>query len=323
MPEFDLIRRHFGPLSAQSPEARNLLDDAAILDIPASHSLVVTKDAMTEGIHYLPGTDPALIARKLLRVNLSDLAAMGATPLGHFLAVILPDTPPADTFLEQFCKGLREDLDIFSFPLLGGDTIQTTGPAGFSLTAMGTVPRGKSLSRIGAQPGDHIYVSGTLGDAAAGLGILKGTYACPRADDRTALINRHHLPTPRLTLGQTLVHIATAGMDISDGLASDIRQLCRASTVGAVIHASKLPLSSAFQACVPARDQITLALGGGDDYELLFTAPPERDADITELAASCDISLTHIGEITATPDIQLREESGKILAMPAGYAHFS
>ncbi len=243
MDEFDLIEKYFKPLARGFPGSLNLTDDAAVFSIPAGCELVVTTDAISEGVHFIGDEAPELIARKLLRVNLSDLAAMGATPLCYFLAGMLPKTTEAH-WVKRFAEGLAEDQKQFRINIAGGDTISTHGALSLSVTALGTVPKGKALRRSGAKPGDIIYVSGTLGDSALGLSChCEQSSACKTQDP--FLINRYLLPEPRIALGQKLIGIANACMDISDGLVQDLGHICKASGVGATIHRDKLPLSEA------------------------------------------------------------------------------
>jgi len=294
MDEFDLIHRHFVPLAEGFPGSLNLRDDAALVDIPAGQQLVITKDAITAGVHFLGDEDAALIAKKLLRVNLSDLAAKGAQPLCYFLALMLPETT-SETWVARFASGLAEDQKIFSLALAGGDTTATRGPLALSLTALGTVPTGRMLLRSGARAGDALYVSGQLGDAA--------------------LSHWRLLPQPRLALGRALLeqNLAHACMDISDGLVQDLGHICTASGVGAAIEAGR----------VPCKADLETALTAGDDYELLFSASPDADETIAALAAELGTPLTRIGAITAEGNVTVRDASGDPITFKrGGYRHF-
>jgi thiamine-monophosphate kinase len=315
--EFAFIARRLRPL-ATAEAALDLTDDAALLDPPPGRQLVLAKDAMVAGVHFLPDDPPALIARKLVRVNLSDLAAMGAAPLGYLLALARPKDI-TDDWLGEFCAGLATDNAEFEIALLGGDTVSTPGPVTLSLTALGEAPKGAALLRRGARPGDDVWVSGTLGDGALGLKVLRGELDVTD-DARAFLIERYRLPQPRLLLGQALRSIATAAIDISDGLIADLGHILQVSGIGAVLWAEMLPLSHYAKGVPDARDA---ALAGGDDYELLFTAPPGRRADVEALSRRLDLLLTRIGRIRAEPVLDVLDEAGRVLQVPkAGWQHF-
>jgi thiamine-monophosphate kinase len=315
--EFEFIARRLRPL-ATADAALGLTDDAALLDPTPGRQLVLTKDAMVAGVHFLPDDPPAQIAQKLLRVNLSDLAAMGAAPLGYLLALARPSAI-TDAWLGEFCAGLAADNAEFKIALLGGDTVATPGPLTLSLTALGEVPNGAALLRRGARPGENLWVSGTLGDAALGLQALQGKLEVT-GEARARLIERYRLPRPRLALGQALRNIATAAIDISDGLLADLGHILEVSGVGAGLDADALPLSPPARDLPGARDA---ALSGGDDYELLFTAPPDRRDDLEALARRLDLPLTRIGSIRAQPGLDVLDQAGTLLQVPkAGWEHF-
>lgn len=308
MNEFPLIQKYFVPLSKQFKGSLALSDDAALLDIPAGFQLAVTKDAIAQGVHFIGTEDPALIARKLLRTNLSDLAAMGAQPLCYFLSLALPK-PLSEDYIARFAAGLAEDQEIFSIHLAGGDTIATHGTPIFSITAHGLVPQGKALRRNGARAGDAIYVSGTLGDAALGLGRAQD----PAIPSHDALVQRYLLPQPRLELGRQLRGRATSCIDISDGLLQDLSHVCTASHTGAEIHVEQLPISAAARELLNTSPQLmSLIYSGGDDYELLFTLPA---------GVAAPEHTTHIGTITDTPSVRLLSQGVEISAAQKGYAH--
>jgi len=241
--EFDRIARHFRPLAG--PGSLGLTDDAAVFTPPPGRELVVTADAMVESVHFLPGTAPGLVARKLLRVNLSDLAAMGAMPLGYLVTLSVPRSFGDDWFA-GFAAGLAQDQAAFGTALLGGDTTQTPGPLCVSLTAIGHVAPGQAIRRSGAQAGDEVWVTGTIGDGVLGLEAARGNLADPDG----YLAGRYNLPTPRL--GLALHGWARACMDVSDGLFQDLGHICRASGVGAVVEADLVPLSPQAHAAGPA-----------------------------------------------------------------------
>jgi thiamine-monophosphate kinase len=315
--EFEFIARRLRPL-ATARGALDLTDDAALLDPTPGRQLVLAKDAMVAGVHFLPADPPGQIAQKLLRVNLSDLAAMGAAPLGYLLA-LARSREITDDWLADFCAGLAADNRAFGIALLGGDTVSTPGPLTLSLTAVGEVPNGAALLRSGAKPGDQIWVSGTLGDAALGLKALRGELEAA-ADARAYLSDRYRLPQPRLALGQALRGVASAAIDISDGLVADLGHILEASAAGAELRADRLPLSAAAHDLPGARDA---ALAGGDDYELLFTVPPKRRAEIGALARRLDLPLSRIGEIQAGSNISILDAAGEEIELTdRGWQHF-
>ncbi len=266
--EDELIARLFAPLAGTA--ALNLSDDAALLPARAN-AIVATADALVAGVHFFPEDPPALIAKKALRVNLSDLAAKGAEPLGFLLAIALaPDW--TNEWLAAFATGLGEDARAYGCPLLGGDTVATPGPLTLSITALGEAPKGKFVSRSAAQPGDGLFVSGTIGDAALGLRLrydkVLANQLSPQARDY--LLERYLLPRPRFELGPALRAHASAAMDISDGLAGDLAKLVKASRVGAQVTLSEVPLSDAAKEAIAIDPNLMeVALTGGDDYEIL------------------------------------------------------
>jgi thiamine-monophosphate kinase len=319
--EFARIARFFAPLAA--PGALGLLDDVALIPGPPGEEYVLKTDAIVEGVHYLPDDPPGQVAQKLLRVNLSDLAAKGATPVGYLLMTALPKSRGED-WLAQFAAGLAADQATYGIGLLGGDSVSTAGPATLSVAAIGRIAAGKAVLRSGARVGDGIYVSGTLGDAALGVLVAKGQDLGIGPAERDALIDRYRLPRPRLNLGARLVGVASGMMDISDGLVADLGHMADASHVGAVIEARHLPLSSAAQAAL-ARDpaRLQLVLGGGDDYELLFAAPAGSDAALAALARDTGVAVTRIGRIEAGQGVRVLDQAGRVIDVAVrGYEHF-
>ncbi|RVT91592.1 thiamine-phosphate kinase [Rhodovarius crocodyli] len=302
-PEFALIARHFRPLAGEG--ALGLTDDAALLAPPPGRELVLAADAMVAGVHFLPDDPAETIGRKLLRVNLSDLAAMGADPLGYLMTIALPRGTP-DSWLEAFTLGLARDQAEYGLSVLGGDTVSTPGPLTLSLTILGTVPPGQALRRSGARPGDEIWVTGTIGDGHLGLAAARGTLADPDG----YLADRYRLPRPRLSIGRALRGVATACMDVSDGLVQDLGHLCRASDCGAVIHASSIPRSPAAQDA-----DISALITGGDDYELLFALPPG--------SLPSGMAATRIGQFTATSmDVVVLDDAGRPMPLTRqGWSH--
>jgi thiamine-monophosphate kinase len=323
--EFDLIRRYLAPLAAQAPEALGLEDDAAIVTPPQGRDLVLAADALIEGVHFLPDDPAGLVARKLLRVNLSDLAAMGAEPLGYLVTAAWPENRE-EAWIAAFAAGLGEDQDSFAIKLLGGDTTGTSGPLALSLTALGTVPAGRALRRATAQPGDLLFVSGTLGDAALGLGALRGDWPGLPAAARDFLIDRYRLPQPRLALGQALLDagLATAAIDVSDGLVADVGHVARASGLAVRIEAVAVPLSPAAGVVVDNASALrTAALTGGDDYELVFAVSPEKAGEVAVLAGRLDLPLTQVGSFAAGEHVTVLDEDGNAIALgAAGWTHF-
>lgn len=308
-PEFSLIGRHFRPLAGEG--ALDLADDAALLTPPAGQELVLAADAMVAGVHFLPDDPPETIGRKLLRVNLSDLAAMGAEPLGYLMTVALPRGTP-DAWVAGFAAGLAADQREFGLSVLGGDTVSTPGPLTLSLTILGTVPRGQALRREGALAGDDLWVSGRIGDGWLGLRAARGEMADP---DGT-LARRYRLPEPRLALGRALRGLAHAAMDVSDGLLQDLSHLCRAGGAAAEVEAARVPVSD------PTAPIAALATGG-DDYELLFAAAAQDRARIAAAAAAARTPVMRIGQFTpGEPRVTLRDAAGQdITPATLGWSH--
>lgn len=315
MHEFDFISRYVKPLTGGKADALGLADDAAVMGVPAGMDLVLTKDMLQEGVHFV-GDEPArLIAKKLLRTNLSDLAAMGAKPYGYLLGLGLPSRI-GQNWMADFAAGLAEDNALFGVHVLGGDTTRTKSHISLSLAALGHVPQGHALQRCGAREGDKLYMSGTLGDAALGLRVKTGEMVGLDALDAAYLLERYHVPQPRLALGQALRIVATSCMDISDGLLQDAGHIAGASEVGITIWRDALPLSvAALQAVKLYGEQAwQWIVAGGDDYELLVTLPPHTTAPE---------GLTCIGEVVRGSGVVLVDENGvDITPQVRGYQHF-
>ena len=314
--EFDLIRRYFQRPQLQSavPMALGPGDDCALLDVPPKQQLAVSADSLVAGVHFLPEMPAKRIAQRCLAANLSDLAAMGAKPAWFTLCLTLAERD--ETFLQGFSDGLVDMSQRYGIALAGGDT--TRGPLAISIQVMGWVPAGQALLRSGAQAGDGIYVSGTLGDAAAGLMSLKDDIL---ADD--FLARRFYDPTPRLALGQWLRGKATAALDVSDGLLQDLGHILNQSQVGACVEVDRLPLSTALQEKLDPQQQLHLALAGGEDFELCFTLPDEHATALAETAATLGHAITRIGSIEAEQGLRLRQ-AGQAMALPdsLGWQHF-
>jgi thiamine-monophosphate kinase len=305
--EFGLIAKHFVPL-ATHPGALALTDDAAVLTEEAERDTVVTADALTAGVHFLPDDPPNLIASKALRVNLSDLAAKGAEPIGYLLALALPQSIN-DAWLGEFARGLGEDQKAFGVSLLGGDTTATPGPLTIAITALGRVPRGSMIRRSGAKPGDGVFVSGTIGDAGAGLAILQGKTGEDTGEE--FLIGRYRQPTPRVSLGRALRGVAGASLDVSDGLIADLGHIAKTSGARIVVAADAIPRSPALVRFDP---DIVRAVTAGDDYEIAFTAPGPVPADLP---------VTRIGHVEPGQGVVLVDAQGREIPVGrAGYTHF-
>lgn len=321
--EFDLIARLFAPLAQSYAGALGLGDDAALMDVPAGQQLVLTMDSMVAGVHFFADDPPDLIARKLVRVNLSDLAAKGAKPFAIMLAAAFPQGTD-EAWLTGFGQGLAMDTQAFSLALIGGDTVATPGPLTLTVTAFGLLPHGQARLRSGARPGDDIWFSGTVGDSALGLWVRQGRMGKLAAGHRQFLERRYLLPQPRLGLAEGLRSLAHAAMDVSDGLVQDLGHLCRQSAVAAEILVADLPLSAAAQAALEDDPSCLAALlGGGDDYEILFTAPAEHKAALLDLAEQSGIALRIIGRITAGQGVRVLDRQGQTLAIEqAGWRHF-
>ncbi len=297
-----LIARHFRPL-ATDPGAFALADDAAILNPPADCDLVLKADAIIGGVHFLADDPPDSVAQKALRVNLSDLAAKGARPLGFLLSLALPQEI-GEEWLTSFARGLKADAERYGCPLFGGDTDRTPGPIMVSIAAFGAVPHGAMVRRSGARPGDRVVVTGTIGDAVLGLQLLRDPEAAARFGLSSAmrdwLIARYRVPQPRNAVAEIFRRHASAGMDVSDGLAGDLAKLCPASGVDASIDAARVPLSDGARRAVAAEPALLEALlTGGDDYEIVATVPAEHLGVLIAEAAAAGVAVTEIGRVEA------------------------
>lgn len=323
--EFELIARYFAPLAAKMPGALGLLDDACTYTPLAGHELVLTADALVSGIHFLADDPADLIARKMLRVNLSDLAAKGAKPVGYLMTTAF-SSEIDEAWVAAFAQGLAVDHAEFGISLMGGDTVSTPGPLTLSLTALGTVPTGKALRRGGAKAGDIVLVSGSIGDGALGLKVLRHEFLGLSTEDRRYLADRYHIPQPRVALGQALLATGRvrAMMDVSDGLVADLAHIAKASGVAATLRANDVPVSDAAAAILAEEtDLLPLLLTGGDDYELLLTAAPDSVPDLLGLAAELEVPLTEIGEIAAGSGVSVVDRDGGALEIGStGFRHF-
>jgi thiamine-monophosphate kinase len=323
--EDSLIARYFKPLAIEAG-AFGLDDDAAVLQA-RGEDIVVTTDAIVEGVHFLSSDPPDTLARKALRVNLSDLAAKGARPAGFVLTLALRHVD--ESWLAAFAGALGEDARSFACPLLGGDTVSTPGPLMISITAFGRVAEGRMVHRSGARPGDRVMVTGTIGDAALGLDILNGgAVAAALAGDSDAkelLISRYRVPQPRNALAEAVRDHASAAMDVSDGLAGDLTKLCAASGISAVIETPRVPTSTAAAALL-ARSAIDVEtlISGGDDYEILCTVGDAHITVFTQEAARAGIAVTPIGKVVAEqgPPRFVDAHGNAIALKRLSYSHF-
>ncbi|KAF0192119.1 MAG: thiamine-monophosphate kinase [Gammaproteobacteria bacterium] len=317
--EFELIGRYFAD---RGPRRRDVVlgigDDAALLDVPAGQQLVVTMDTLVAAVHFPVATAPRAIGHKALAVNLSDLAAMGATPAWFTLALTMPQADAA--WLEAFSDGMFELAERYEMQLVGGDT--TRGPLSITIEAHGLVPAGRAIRRSGARAGDRIYVTGTLGDAALGLRALTGECDLGAAE-RVLLVRRLEYPQPRIAAGIALRDVASAAIDVSDGLAADLGHILDASGVGARIELARIPVVPSVAGYAGRSGDAGFALTGGDDYELCFTVPEERVALLASRLAGLDGGYRDIGVVEKAPGLRCIASDGAEVALgQAGYRHF-
>lgn len=326
--EFELIERYFAPLARLYPGAYGLRDDAAVIHPAAGYELAVKTDTVVSGIDFPADTASEIVARKALRVNLSDLAAKGARPCAYLIDLVVP-VSLEETWIAGFAAGLAKDQIEFGVVLIGGDTSSTRGPTVIAVTLLGEVPNGGMIRRGGAQPNDFVFVTGTIGDASLGLKVLQATL--PGLDRSAAefLLSRYRLPQPRVALGPRLVGLATAAIDISDGLIADLRHVCEVSGLDAILESEALPLSPAAREAIAAHPRLlATALTGGDDYEVLFTAPETAISRIVELSGTLDIPITRIGRMkkplrAGEPRVAVLDASGRPLTFASeGWTHF-
>ncbi len=323
--EFGRIARYLRPLAAGFPGALDLRDDAALLEAPSGARLAVTTDTIVAGVHFLPDDGPADVAVKALRVNLSDLAAMGAAPWCYTLNLALPESVD-DDWVGAFAESLAAEQERFAIRLAGGDSVGTPGPTTISVTAIGTVEadQGGGLRRDGARPGDDLWVSGTIGDGALGLMAARGRLTGPGAE---ALALRYRRPEPRLALGARLGGLAHAALDVSDGLIADLEHMAEASGVALDVATASVPLSSEAADCVADDPDIFPdLLTGGDDYELAFAAPSDRRDAVEAAGTETSTRVTRIGTVAETdaaaPGVTARDADGApVVFASRGYRH--
>lgn len=323
--EFDRIARYFAPLAAGFPGALGLTDDAALLDPGPGRQLVVSTDAQIEGVHFLSNADPALVAAKILRCSVSDLAAMGADPLAYTLATFWTSAIES-AWLARFSQGLAVEQAGLGIALAGGDTVKTPGPLSFSVTVFGTVPTGAALRRNGAQVGDLVAVTGTIGDAVLGLRLLREPDLAADwgvSDAEAAfLATRYWRPSPRLTPMVALRGVASAALDISDGLIADLGHIATTSGVGIALDAAAIPLSPAAQKAV-TRLALADLLTGGDDYEIALTISPKKAAILDEAARASGVPITIVGRCVAGSGVRVYDGAGQMLSLgQTGFRHF-
>ncbi|MDQ3124588.1 MAG: thiamine-phosphate kinase [Pseudomonadota bacterium] len=320
--EFETIRRLFAPLA--HPEwGRGLADDVAVVPSRAGHDLVLTKDAIIEGVHFLPNDPLDTVARKLMRVNLSDLAAKGAEPFGYLLAC---HWSPRCGWPERmtFVDGLRADQKAFGVALVGGDTVATPGPASFSMTLLGWIPKGRTVGRAGARPGDLVFVTGAIGDGWLGLEAVQGKLSLD-VERLAALSSHYRTPTPRIDFALPIRDMASAAIDVSDGLVADLEHLAEASGVRLEIDLETVPLSAPGQAWFEGRVDEQAALEklvtGGDDYEIAFTASARDEAALRREADRRHLRLTRIGAVTAGQGVAVRFGGQPVAFDRSGFTH--
>jgi thiamine-monophosphate kinase len=319
MDEFQIIADIFAPL-ATSPGAFGLKDDAAAIASRPGFDLIVTTDQLAEGTDFFAFDHAADVAKKALRVNLSDLAAKGAVPEFYLLAIALPQSMTLD-WLKNFAGGLKEDQKQFGVSLLGGDTSRGEGPLAIAITAFGFVPQGKMVKRSGAKPGDAVYVTGQIGDSSGGLAIFKREKHALNETQRDQLIARYRIPEPPVAFGLRLRSLASAAADVSDGLIADLDHIASASSVGITLDAQAIPRSEALRAWWgDSIEAIIRAATAGDDYQIAFTADPAREKEI--MAGADGVLVTRIGTVTAGEGVHLLHQGQPVPMPKSGYRHF-
>ncbi|MGF1463916.1 MAG: thiamine-phosphate kinase [Maricaulaceae bacterium] len=323
--EFDFIRDVLAPLAGDGPPAFGLTDDAAAFLSPPGQDLVISTDMIVQGRHFLDDDPADAVARKLIRVNLSDLAAKGAEPVGLCLSIAWPDAAPAET-LTEFARGLADDLGACGLTLWGGDTTATGGAWTLSATVFGLCPQGRMLRRRGARVGEGVFVTGTIGDGGLGLRAARGEALGLSAPDQAALADRYRCPRPRLGFIAAHRETVSAGLDVSDGLIADLGHLSEQSGVRLRLDLERLPLSEAAEGWLttqpdPLAARRALATAG-DDYEIAFTAPLEAEANLRTHAAGLDLRVTRIGTVEAGAGVDVRFAGAKLAVDAPGFKHF-
>jgi thiamine-monophosphate kinase len=314
--EFDIIARYFTRASGDADVVLGIGDDAAVLAIDGD--VAVTVDTLVAGVHFPDGTAPNLLGYRLMAVNLSDLAAMGASPRWCTLALTLPSAD--ELWLDGFSRGLFELAERYGVSLVGGNL--SRGPLTLTLQLIGNVERANMLTRGGGHVGDDIYVTGTLGDSSAGIMLILERSAAPQDSAAAALKGRFYRPVPRVGAGLGLGRLATAAIDVSDGLLADLGHICKASGCGATIDVERVPLSAELLSLFPPQEALAHALGGGDDYELCFTAPPSRAEEIEAVLEAAGTPLRRIGQLVAGQTVVCRRDGEPFTPTVHGYRHF-
>lgn len=319
MKEFDLIKNYFATQALRRPDVLcGIGDDAALVQPPENTILAITTDTLVSGVHFFSNTHPEDIGYKAIAVSLSDLAAMGATPAWVLLTLTLPEAQ--ETWIQSFCNGFFTLANRYQVELIGGDL--TKGPLSITVQAIGLLPNDKQLLRSTAKPADLIYVTGSIGDAGLAISMLQQNIS-PAESDRQYFMNRLNRPEPRVNVGKQLIKIANSAIDISDGLAADLTHILEASGVGASVCVDQLPLSFELQSSVPKEKAIELALTSGDDYEICFTIPQEKCAELDKLLSALPCKYTCIGKIKEEPGLEFNYQNGMTYrGSVKGYQHF-
>ena len=322
MKEFKWIKKFFSPLCKNGVNESFLDNDAALLKLSSLKNLVVTTDSLVEKIHFDSKDNPQLIAKKLIRINLSDLAAMGSSPIAYLLNLALPKKI-TNRWLDRFSLGLREDQEKYNIFLAGGDTVATRGPVVLSITAFGSNQKGLCHKRSGAKVGDSIFVSGTIGDSALGVRSMKKRISIPKKN-KDYLAQRYLLPEPRIFLGKALLSIANSAIDISDGLSQDINHICMNSGIGAKLFFSKVPISPSARIFLEKYPKFKeKILNGGDDYEIVFTANAKCESKIQTISKKSNVKITKIGLMTKDQRLKILDDQGNAIKIKhLGYQHF-
>ena len=321
--EFELVSRYLEPLVLDQEAAACLKDDCAVFGVTAGHEVVISVDTLIADLHFFKNDPPKQIAQKILRVNLSDIASSGAEPKFYFLAMSLPSTIGID-WIEQFCLGLGVDQANFGISLLGGDTTSTPGPLSLTATVIGEVPQGKAIRRGGASEDEDVYLTGVIGDAALALSLIKTNGLDSVSENFPVLLDRYRLPQPRTVLAPYLRQIASACIDISDGLAADLEHICTTSGIAADIKISWLPISETARVLLreDVRNWQTI-ISGGDDFELLFTAQPQFSNAIKMLSKEKNIQINRIGKTKKGSGVNFFDPKGKHFPVKkSGWQHF-